>query len=287
MTVESSLGLCASSGNRTIDVGAGAGEGLVVVADGMGGHSTGWLGARLAVRTLVDRLSPPGRFIGAADSLPDDWGWAGAMQSRAAAERIYRECAADFGDPTALPRDLAALFSAIDKVVNNVPAHASIHGAVVSCLAAVIEGSRIRGTHVGIGRALVLREGATEVESIVVEHYLHLVMDRLSRPDLPHGLDPQQLPQRIIANALGSLERCGVGIDHFDLELGAGDLLFLCSRHLDIPDDELARLARRATDDGLPLDELARQIERRAAAAFPEAEAHHAQDVAFAIVRAR
>jgi serine/threonine protein phosphatase PrpC len=286
MMVESSLGLCASRDSRTIDVGAGAGEGLVVVADGMGGHCTGWLGARLAVRALVERLSPTGRFLGAADGFPDDWGWAGAMQSRAAAEHMYQECAGDFGDRTALPPDLALLFSAIDKVVANIPAHASIHGVLVGCLAAVIEGARVRGTHVGIGRALVLREGATEVESIVVEHYMHLVVDRLSLPEV-RGLDPSQIPRQIIVNGLGGLSRAGVGIDHFDLELGAGDLLFLCSRQLDIPDDELARLARQATDNDVPLDELARMIERRAAATFQEPEAHFAQDVAFAVMRAR
>src|SRR3712207_2738295 len=91
-TLELALGLCASRGSRTIDVGAGAGEGVLVVADGMGGHGTGWLGARLSVRALVERFAGAGmavRFVGAADGFPDEWGWAGAMQSRRAAERVY------------------------------------------------------------------------------------------------------------------------------------------------------------------------------------------------------
>jgi hypothetical protein len=41
------VGLCASRGSRTVDVGAGRADGLLVVADEIGGHRTGWLGARL------------------------------------------------------------------------------------------------------------------------------------------------------------------------------------------------------------------------------------------------
>ncbi|MDI3284197.1 hypothetical protein [Polyangium sp. 15x6] len=287
LTLESALGLCASRGSRTIDVGAGAGEGLLVVADGMGGHCTGWLGARLAVRALVEPFASAGaedRFVGAADGFPDDWGWAGAMQSRRAAERVYEACAADFGDPAALPRDLAAMFSEIDRVVADVPKHDRIHGLLVGCIAATVEGARVRGIHVGIGRALLLRAGAHHFESLVVEHYLHLVADRMPQA---RDIDPAQIPLNIIVNGLGGLTQAGVGVDPFDVELGAGDLLLLCSRRMDVPEEEVARIARAAVDDGTPLEELARILERRSAAMFDVAEAHRAADVAFAIAFAR
>src|SRR5690606_22179943 len=45
---------------RTVDAAAGVRAGLFVVADGVGGHCTGWIGARFAVRVLLDRLAPGG-----------------------------------------------------------------------------------------------------------------------------------------------------------------------------------------------------------------------------------
>lgn len=185
------------------------GEGLLVVADGMGGHCTGWLGARLAVRALVEPFAGSDtevRFVGAADGFPDDWGWAGAMQSRRAAELVYEACAADFGDPAALPRDLATVFSEIDRVVANVPKHTRIHGLLVGCIAATIEGARVRGTHVGIGRALLLRAGAHHFERLVVEYYLHLVADRM-----PEGRELLLSPRRAMVSRLGLMDRAWVG----------------------------------------------------------------------------
>ena len=72
-----------------------------------------------------------------------------------------------------------------------------------------------------------------------------------------------------------------------DLELRAGDLLLISSRRLDIPEETVAHLARTALQDQLPLDSLARTLERRAAAAFDESEAHRATDVAFVLALAR
>lgn len=286
LTIDSTLGLCASRGSRTIDVGAGARDGVLVVADGMGGHCTGWLGARLAVRVIVDRLATAGAgslFVGAAEGFPDDWGWAGAMQSARAGERVYDECVAAFGDPAALSRDLPALFSAIDRVVASVPPRARINGLMVQCVAATIDGARVHGAHAGIGRALLLRSDADEFESLVVEHYWHLVIDRLAPPP---GPDRARIPRNIIFNGLGALAASRVGIDEFAVELRAGDLLLLCSRRLDIPDDEVVRIIREALNERTPLDELARALERRSAAAFEPSEAHRASDVAFAIALA-
>jgi two-component system cell cycle response regulator len=285
LAIDSTLGLCASRDSRTIDVGAGNGGGVLVVADGMGGHCTGWLGARLAARVLVEQLaSEETRFVGAAESIPDDWGWAGAMQSRRAGERVYEECLVAFGDRSALPRDLGGLFSEIDRVVATVPPRARIQGLMVGCIAATIDGVRVHGAHVGIGRALLLRAGADRFESLVVEHYWHLVPERMAMaPDV----DRAQIPPNIIVNGLGILADAKVGIDAFDVELHPGDLLLVCSRCLDLPEDEVARIARTALNEGAPLDELARTLERRSAAVFEASEAHRASDVAFAIALAR
>jgi serine/threonine protein phosphatase PrpC len=285
LTVDTALGLCASRGSRTIDVGAGRRGDVLVVADGLGGHCTGWLGARVAVRTILGRLADAeALFVGAADGFPDDWGWAGFMQSSRAAEHVYDECVAAFGDLAALPPELPALFAAIDRVVATVPRRFNINGLMVGCIAAIVDGARVRGAHAGIGRALLLRAGAGAFADLVVEHYWHLVIDRLT---LPPGVERSQIPHNVIFNGLGALETSGVGIDEFAARLGAGDVLLLCSQRLDIPDDEAARIVRTAVDERVPLADLARAHERRAAATYPEPEAHRATDVAFALALAR
>lgn len=284
--VEFALGLCDSRGSRTVDVGAGVGEGVCVVADGMGGHCTGWLGARLAVRALVERLAEAGgeaRFVGAAAEVPDDWGWAGAMQSRGAGEDAYAQCRAALGETEASPRALAGLFVAIDRALREVPPRSRIHGLMTGCTAATVEGGRVRGAHVGIGRALVLRAGADAFESLVVEHYWHALVDRVP---LPPGVPAAEVPRNIILNGLGGLDALKVGIDAFAVELAIGDVLLLCSRRLDVPEDEVARRLRAELEAGASLEALARALERRAAEVFTGEASYQASDVAFVLVRA-
>jgi len=88
------------------------------------------------------------------------------------ASRGSRTVDASAGTGDGVLRDLTELFLVIDKVVGNIRAHFPMDGQV-GCIAATIEGSRVRGVHAGKGRVLVLRAGATEVESVVVEHLMH------------------------------------------------------------------------------------------------------------------
>lgn len=55
LAIDWTLGLCASRGSRTIDAGAGGREGSLAVADGLGGHCTGWLGAHVAFAIALAR----------------------------------------------------------------------------------------------------------------------------------------------------------------------------------------------------------------------------------------
>jgi hypothetical protein len=109
----------------------------------------------------------------------------------------------------------------------------------------------------------------------------------MSAPGPATGCSSSRIPPNILVNGLGALAYSGVGVDRFEVELGAGDLLLLCSQRLDIPEEEVARTARAAVDDGAPLDALARTLERRSATLFDHAEAHRARDVAFASALAR
>jgi serine/threonine protein phosphatase PrpC len=288
VTIETALGLYSTNESRTIDVGAGAQEGLLVVADGMGGHCTGWLGALLCVRPICERFAHPGtktKFVGAADGFQDDWGWAGGMQSKAAAEYVYEECFADFGDLGAIPRDLEKMFLEIDRVIHNIPNHERITGLVASSIAATIEGTHVHGAHVGIGLALLLRAGSHQFESLVVRHYLHLVYERISKGiEIPPDIE---LPRGMIVNALGGVAQAGVGIDTFDVDIGPGDVFLLLSRLTNLTEDGLAQVVRKSVDANVSADELARAIERYAAETAPEPNDYSGREFAFTLAWAR
>lgn len=283
------LGLCRSPQTTRINrdvAGAGAEPTLLVVADGMFGYGTGWLAARLAVHVIFERLGKgdsSARYIGAADGYPAEWGWPGADPSREAVQRLYDLCAADLGERAALPRDLAGLFAEIGRVAENFEKHERwLNGLGIGCTAAVVEGARVRGTHCGVGRALVLRAGAAQLESLTVEHYVHLLPGRLSVD--ANRIPIEQIPKGIICGYLG-LRKQTDWIDRFDVELQAGDVLLLCSRRLNITEDIVAGLIREGLRDGVPLDALARIIEGRSAETVSSEGV--ARDVAFVLARAR
>jgi serine/threonine protein phosphatase PrpC len=275
-----------SHGERSVDVAAGVadpdamGGALLVVSEGSGGHATGWLSARFTVRTLLDKLgfgASSARVEGAADLIPTSWGWAGAMQSREAGEAIFAKCVAALGELSSLPNDFTELFFAMDRVLKAIPPQARIHGALASCIAARLEGSRLHGAHVGLGRASLLRAGATSFEDLVIPHYLHLVGHR-SVPDE----NLASLPHNILCNGLGGLEQPGVGVDRFETELNSGDRLLLTSGPIGLEDAALLSLLL----EDRPLQEQARSLETKLEEASGKADwQHQPGEVAFVIVR--
>lgn len=288
ITMDWALGVCRAPDARRLNrdtVAAGADSGLLVVADGIEGYGTGWLAARLAVRMLFERLGKRDastRYIGAANEYPSDWGWPGADRSREAIQRLYDQCAADFGEPSALPGDLAGLFATIGRVVENCHAHERmLQGLVVGCTAAVVAGTHVRGAHSGVGRALVLRAGAERFASLTVEQYLHLIYERLSTD--PSQISPDQIPHNVLCGYL-SANRERDWIDRFEVDLQVGDVLLLCSRRLNVDDDIVAGLIRAALRDGTPLAALARTIERRSAETVTAED--RKRDVAFVLALA-
>lgn len=288
--VETALGLCAFRGTRSINTGAGAGEGVLAVAEGSGGHGCGWLAARLTVRALVDQRGTPcekARFVGAAGDTPDVFRWMGGMIADRDGEARYRDWVAESEDRAAPPGDLKGLFSRIDKFLAGTRVGDRTVPLMAGCTAAVLDGCRIRGAHAGIGRALVLRAGANRFESLVTQHWLHLVLHRTPMAARAEGLDLETLPRNVIANSLGTLEPAGVGIDEFEMDLGLGDLLLLSSQGFDLSDDELAEIARKLLDDGGTTEDLARALERASEAKVEPGKAHEAHDVAFAMALAR
>jgi serine/threonine protein phosphatase PrpC len=239
MHVEAALGSCGSS----LAGAAGIGHGVLAVADGSGGHLTDWLAARLTIRALLAILGGPEcQVIGAARDSGDDKRWA-ASACRAAEAKL----AADLATRVAPPPGLPAAFDQVGRLLADIPGRSELR-LVAGCTAVVVAGRRVLGAHVGTGRCLVVRGEGDRVESLVDEHFWHLIPERLARGGSP----PAEIPVNVGINSLGAHRDNGIGVDRFEVELGPDDLLLLCSRRLALSDDELIGFGTRAPETKLP-----------------------------------
>lgn len=287
---EWALGVWSPETSRALDVAAGAafgGEaGRVVVSEGGGAHATGWFGARLVVRVLLERFAPlrEACLLGPADIIPDAWGWAGAERSQHDGERLYADGLAELGDVTALPHDLPALLEALDRVLASPSMKAARMNPMTECIAATVVDGAVVGAHVGTGRARLLRAGADVFEDLVVPHHLHRVAHR-SRDH--QGLDLALLNGALVScNGLGALMP-GVGIDSFHAELLPGDVLVLASTELGVPDDALASVLHAPKALAAQVRTLEARLDQRRAASERAPAATGPRECAFALLRGR
>jgi serine/threonine protein phosphatase PrpC len=238
---ELAIRICSPASGRH-DAGAGGHGSLFAVADGLGGHGTGWLAARLAIRALAGAHTA--RFVGVADEVPDEWGWSGALQSRSAALVIYEACERLLGP---LSGELAAAFCELDRAIARIPELPfRLTGPMTSCTAVSLAGTRLSVAHAGIGRALLVRGGACE--SLVEEQSVRHVTG-------PSG-ERVALPAEVICGALG----LRTPVETIERDVAPGDIIVLASRRLALPDDELVTLVTPAAHP----DELVERIARAA-----------------------
>lgn len=270
------VGLWTRDPGRAVDDAAGASPRAVVVAHGHGGHHTGWLGARLCVRSVIDRFGgePSATvLLGAADGiLPDDPRWPAATHERSEAgyswaASSYSACITALDTECPNPVDLAALLSAVDRVPSKLHNRPNL---ATSCIAVQLDGRTVRGAHVGAGRALLLR-GSGGIETLVAPQFLPVVGHR-----------------KVIGNLIGQLTHaCASGVESFEVEVDEDDQVFLCAIDLEIPDDEIAQLLRCSVS-GRPLQTLFPTIEQRCSEIFAEqkrARVYGYGDRAFALIR--
>ncbi|MCY0994732.1 hypothetical protein OV203_46835 [Nannocystis sp. ILAH1] len=245
------LGQCVRPDRELVEVAAGASTNIIAVAEGMGGHGCGWLGARRVVHAVVaargDAAVPP-TFVGAASEryLPE-------------ARRRWFGAHANV-EVEALPLDLAEAFVTLDRKALSVPMPAGPPLTLaVGCIAITLDGVRVYGAHAGPGRAVVLRRGSTRPEELV-------------GPQLVEGL-----PFEVVANAIGMLASSGRAVERFETALAAGDVLLASSRPLAVDDTDFLALVDAHVD--APLAALARAIESRVG------DARSGGDAAFTLVR--
>ena len=203
--------------------------GLLVVADGMGGHNAGEVAARLAIDAVVD-------FIRATHERPDiTWPFpfnpdrSMTLNRMDAALRLANRRVYDAGE-----RD---------------PAHAGMGTTIV---VALVEDDRITLGHVGDSRAYVLRDG--ELVQMTQDHtWVNAVMGPGNRAAVDHPF------RHVLTNGIGLGSELSPALS--EERLAAGERWLICTDgvHGAIDADLL-----RGTMSGKSADSAAQDVVRRA-----------------------
>ena len=205
--------------------------GLLVVADGMGGHAAGEVAAAIAVREVERYLEEAGVMVAQGDTAvpEDDW-------SRAAA------------------RLGGSIESAHRSVTDAVERNLVLRGMGATIVAALVNGDLSSAilAHVGDSRAYVHREGRLQL--LTSDHsWVHeqvvagLLSEEAART---HPL------KNVVTRALGGAQ--DPVVDLAEIQLQPGDVLLLCSDGLNtmLSDEEIEEVMTR---NG-PLEELSREL---------------------------
>jgi protein phosphatase len=199
-------------------------EGLFCVADGMGGHASGEVAARIAVEEMAEFFRLTGRDGEAT------WPFA---EERA---RSYPE-----------NRLLAGIKIANLRILERARAEGSLQGmgTTLVCASFTGRGREVLVAHVGDSRAYLLRRGS--LSQLTEDH--SLLNDVLRAKQLT----PQEIAtfphKNVILRALGMRETVEVDVQRLELE--ADDLLLLCCDGLSgpVPDARTAEIVRAGRGD--------------------------------------
>ncbi|MBI4425141.1 MAG: Stp1/IreP family PP2C-type Ser/Thr phosphatase [Elusimicrobia bacterium] len=191
--------------------------GLLVVCDGMGGHSSGEVASQIAADTVKEFAL---KMMGGPTQLVPEGG--DASRSARARQLEYFVKTANtmiFEKARAFPKD---------------------HGMGTTIVAALVDERSMTVAHVGDSRLYVLRNGA--LQQMTEDH--SLVMDQVRRGLITLAEAEKSTIQNILTRALGT--EAEVVVDVQDHPLLAGDLLMLCSDGLTkhVAEADLARTLR-------------------------------------------
>jgi protein phosphatase len=199
-------------------------EGLFCVADGMGGHASGEVAARIAVEEMAEFFRLTGRDGEATWPFAEERG------------RSYPE-----------NRLLAGIKIANLRILERAQADGGLQGmgTTLVCASFTGRGREVLVAHVGDSRAYLLRSGS--LSQLTEDHSLLNDVLRAKR------LTPEEIEafphKNVILRALGMRET--VEVDLQRLELGEDDLLLLCCDGLSgaVSDARTAEILRAGRGD--------------------------------------
>lgn len=205
--------------------------GLLVVADGMGGHNSGEVASGLAVETVMTFAKD---FLGNG-----------------------RNAVPEGGDKSLSPRarQLQHFIQSANTVIfEKSRAFKKDHGMGTTIVAVLADDRQLTVAHVGDSRLYLLRNGG--LERLTEDH--SLVQDQVR-----HGLITQEQAeksnlQNILTRALGT--EANVKVDTADHPVLPGDVFMLCSDGLTkmVTEDQMAAVLKRERPAVEAVDELIR-----------------------------
>ncbi|MBI5243255.1 MAG: Stp1/IreP family PP2C-type Ser/Thr phosphatase [Elusimicrobia bacterium] len=203
--------------------------GLLVVADGMGGHSSGEVASRLAVDTILEY----GRKMVGGEKL------------------IVPE-----GGRESLPIRLRQLEYIVQiantMIFEKARAFPKNHGMGTTVVAVLADEKSLGVAHVGDSRLYLYR--AQSLQQLTEDH--SLVMDQVRQGVITKEQAEKSNLQNILTRALGTEEK--VEVDVAEHPFFAGDILLLCSDGLTkmVPEGEIAGMLKASATSAEAADRL-------------------------------
>jgi serine/threonine protein phosphatase PrpC len=196
-----------------------AARGLLIVADGMGGHQAGEVASGLAISSI------PGNFeqLAKAGTTGD------STDTRFSAQTN---------------RLGLSVKMANQMIFETAKRHANAVGMGTTCTAALIDDGRLSLAHVGDSRCYLIRHG--QMQQLTQDH--SLVMEQVRHGLLSIDDEAVQAGQNILTRSLGT--ELEVKIDLDEHPLFPGDVLLLCSDGLgkELSDDQVLKMAKETSE---------------------------------------
>lgn len=185
--------------------------GLLVVADGMGGHASGEIASTIAVEVIRDYFRA-------------------VKENRAALVGKYREEYSEMTNHISSAVSLANI-AIYDAAKNN----SAWQGMGTTVAAALLNGNRLSLAHVGDSRVYLVR--AAHIEQLTDDH--SVVYEHVKRELLTKEEAQTSEMRHLLTRALGTTSEVEVDVD--ELTLAGGDILVLCTDGLNsmVSDDDI------------------------------------------------
>lgn len=193
--------------------------GLLIVADGMGGHKSGEVASGLAISTIPEHFKQMTK-AGSVGAIADN--------NFSAATNRLGYC---------LKMANQMIFEASKRYPKD-------HGMGTTCTAIVINGDRVSIAHVGDSRCYLIRRG--DMQQLTEDH--SLVMEQVRHGLLSKDDEAVHTGQNILTRSLGTSAEVKIDIDEHPVF--PGDVLLLCSDGLgkELSDNEVLHVVNETPD---------------------------------------
>lgn len=198
-----------------------ADAGLLIVADGMGGHPSGEKASAIAVRTIPESLAKSEWDSAAVSAVADE------------AEGVSETT-----------RRLAAAMAHANRMIfDQGQKSATDQGMGTTCTAVLIRNDWLSLAHVGDTRCYLVRRG--EIRQLSHDH--SVAMEQV-RQGVLSVEEARHIPQNFLTRALGTEN--DVQIDMDECRVQAGDVVIVCSDGLDkeVSTDQIQEVTTNSSD---------------------------------------